>query len=90
MIKSQWGEQQIIMILQEAEAGADTFQNIFHRKHAILEQSFYHWRQRFGGMSMPDAIRLRELKRESGRLKKLVAEHDLEIEVTKEITAKKW
>jgi putative transposase len=41
-------------------------------------------------MSLPDAVRLRELERENGRLKKLVAERDLEIEVMKEIAAKKW
>ncbi len=89
MKKSQWSEEQIIKILQEAEAGADTIQHIC-RKHGVSEQTFYRWRQRFGGMSVPDAVRLRELERENGRLKKLVAERDLEIEVMKEIAAKKW
>ena len=89
MKKSQWSEEQIIKILQEAETGADTIQNIC-RKHAVSEQSFYRWRQRFGGMSVPDAVRLRELERENARLKKLVAERDLEIEVMKEVAAKKW
>ena len=89
MKKSQWSEEQIIKILQEAEKGADTIQNIC-RKHAVSEQSFYRWRHRFGGMSIPDAARLRELERENMRLKKLVAERDLEIEVMKEVAAKKW
>jgi len=89
MKKSQWSEEQIIKILQEAEAGADTIQNIC-RKHSISEQTFYRWRQRFGGMSVSDAARLRELERENTRLKKLVAERDLEIEVMKEVAAKKW
>ncbi len=89
MKKSQWNEEQIIRILHEAEAGADTIQNIC-RKHGVSEQSFYRWRQRFGGMGVPDAARLRELERENGRLKKLVAERDLEIEVMKEVAAKKW
>lgn len=89
MKKSQWSEEQMIRILQEAEAGADTIQNLC-RKHAVSEQSFYRWRQRFGGMSVPDAIRLRELERENTQLKKLVAERDLESEVMKEIAAKKW
>lgn len=89
MKKGQWSEEQIIKILQEAEAGADTIQNIC-RKHGVSEQSFYRWRQRFGGMSVSDAVRLRELERENARLKKLVAERDLEIEVMKEIAAKKW
>lgn len=89
MKKSHWSEEQIIKILQEAEAGADTIQNIC-RKHAVSEQTFYRWRQRFGGMSVPDTVRLRELERENARLKKLVAERDLEIEVMKEVAAKKW
>jgi putative transposase len=63
---------------------ADTIQNICG-KHAVSEQSFYRWRQRFGGMNVPDAVHLRELERENARLKKLVAERDLEIEVMKEI-----
>ncbi len=89
MKKSQFAEEQIARILHEAEAGADTIQNIC-RKHGVSEQSFYRWRQRFGGMSVPDAVRLRELERENVRLKKLVAERDLEIEVMKEVAAKKW
>jgi putative transposase len=89
MKKSQWNEEQIIKILHEAEAGADTIQNIC-RKHAVSEQSFYRWRQRFGGLSVPDAVRLRDLERENARLKNLVAERALELEVMKEIAAKKW
>lgn len=89
MKKSRWSEEQIIKILQEAETGADPIQNIC-RQHAVSEQTFYRWRQRFGGMSVPDAVRLRELERENARLKKLVAERDLEIEVMKEVAAKKW
>jgi putative transposase len=89
MKKSRWSEEQIIRILHEAEAGADTLQNVC-RKHGVSEQSFYRWRQRFGGMNVPDAVRLRELERENLRLKKLVAERDLEIEVMKEVAAKKW
>ncbi len=89
MKKSQWSEEQSIKILQEAETGADTIQNIC-RKHAVSEQTFYRWRQRFGGMNVPDAARLRELERENMRLKKLVVERDLEIEVMKEVAAKKW
>jgi putative transposase len=89
MKKSQFAEEQIIKILQEAEAGAETIENIC-RKHSISEQTFYRWRHRYGGMSVPDATRLRELERENTRLKKLVAERDLEIEVMKEVAAKKW
>ncbi len=60
------------------------------RKHGITEQTLYRWRQKFGGMEAGDAARLKDLERENARLKKLLAERDLEIEVMKEISIKKW
>jgi putative transposase len=56
----------------------------------VSEQTIYVWRKRFGTMTPADTKRLRALEHENGRLKKLVAERDLEIEVMKEIGAKKW
>lgn len=60
------------------------------RRNWLSEQTFYVWRKRFGTMTADDTKRLRVLELENGRLKKLVAERDLEIEVTKEIAAKQW
>jgi putative transposase len=60
------------------------------KKHAVSEQTIYVWRKRFGGMDVDSAKRLKVLEAENGRLKKMVAERDLEIEVMKEIAAKKW
>jgi putative transposase len=77
MTESRWTEEQIIKILQEAESGTDTIQNI-SRKHSVSEQTFYRWRNQFGGMTVADAARLRELEPEHSRLKKIVVEHDLE------------
>jgi len=48
------------------------------------------WRKRFGGLETSDVRRLKQLEGENARLKKLVAERDLEIEVMKEVAAKKW
>ena len=56
----------------------------------MSEQTIYGWRQRFSGMNADDVIRLRQLEQENTRLKRLLAERDLEIEVMKEVTAKKW
>jgi hypothetical protein len=50
----------------------------------------YRWRQRFAGMEVSDVRELKRLKDENARLKKLLAERDLEVEVMKEIQAKKW
>ena len=60
------------------------------KRHGISEQTIYTWRKRFGGLQASDVRRLRQLETENARLKKLVAERDLEIEVMKEIAAKNW
>ena len=60
------------------------------RRHGFSEASYYLWRSKFGGMSVSDAKCLKELEPENGRLKKLVAESQLEIEVTREVLRKKW
>jgi putative transposase len=57
---------------------------------ASPEQTFYRWRHRYGGLEVAEAVRLRQLARENARLKKLVAERDLELEGLKELLAKKW
>ena len=58
--------------------------------NGVSEQTIYAWRKRFGTLEPLDVRRLRHLEHENSRLKKLVAERDLEIEVMKEIAAKKW
>ncbi len=60
------------------------------KRHGISEQTIYTWRKRFGALQASDVKRLRQLEAENARLKKLVAERDLEIEVMKEVAAKKW
>jgi putative transposase len=60
------------------------------KRHGVSEASIYVWRKRFGDMDTDDVKRLRNLDQESRQLKKILAERDLEVEVMKEITAKKW
>jgi putative transposase len=60
------------------------------KKHGISEQTLYTWRKKFGQLDPTDVKRLKQLAQENARLKKLVAERDLEIEIMKEIAAKKW
>ncbi len=60
------------------------------RRYKVSEQTLYTWKMRFGAFQPDDVRRLKQLEQENARLKKLVAERDLEIEVMKEIAAKKW
>jgi putative transposase len=60
------------------------------KRHGISEQTIYTWRKRFGGFQANDVRRLKQLEAENARLKKLVAERNLEIKVMKEVAAKNW
>jgi len=87
MKKSRFSEQQMVKILREADKSPVVR---VAKKHGISEQTLYLWRKRFGKLEAVDVKRLRQLEQENAKLKKLVAERDLEIEVMKEVAAKKW
>jgi putative transposase len=87
-VKKRFSEEQIIGFLREAEAGMPV--KDLCRKHGFSEASYYLWRSKFGGMSVPEAKRLKDLESENSRLKKLLAEQLLENEVIKEALRKKW
>jgi putative transposase len=85
--KSRFTDEQMVGIIREADR--DPVGEV-SKRHGIGEQTIYTWRKRFGGFDTNDVRRLRQLEAENARLKKLVAERDLEIEVMKEIASKNW
>ena len=87
MRKGRYSEEQMVKILREADR---TPVAEVAKRYGVSEQTIYNWRQHFGDLQASDVKRLRQLENENSRLKKLVAERDLEIEVMKEIAAKKW
>ena len=88
MKRSRFTEEQIIGILREQEAGMKTAEVC--RKHGISQPTFYAWKAKFGGMSIPAAKRLKKLEDENAKLKKLLAEAMLDNAVLKDITSRKW
>jgi putative transposase len=87
MRKSRYTDEQIVAMLRETDREPVT---AVAKRHKVSEQAIYTWKKRFGTFQPDDIRRLKQLEQENGRLKKLVAERDLEIEVMKEIAAKKW
>ena len=87
MKKSRYSDERIVRILREADR--DTVPEVAKR-HGVSEASIYAWRKRFGEMVSDDVKRLKALEAENVRLKKLVADQALDIQVLKEIGAKKW
>jgi putative transposase len=87
MRKARFSEEQMVAILREADREPVA---AVAKRHGISEQAIYTWRKRFGGFEANDVRRLKQLEVENARLKKLVAERDLEIEVMKEVAAKNW
>ena len=87
MQKKRFSEEQIIGILRQAER-ADKSIGDLCRAHGIAENTFYRWRQKYGGLQVPEVKRLRDLEQENARLKRLLAESRLEIDAVRELLAK--
>jgi putative transposase len=84
--------EQIVTKLRQAqmEIGKGATVDQASRKLGITEQTYYRWKREYGGMEVDQLGRLKELERENGRLKKIVAEQAMDIDALKEIASKKW
>jgi putative transposase len=88
MKKKRFTEEQIIAVLKEAEAGAKTSE--LCRKYGISDATFYNWKAKFSGMTVSEARRLKELEQENAKLKRLLADAELDKAALKDLLNRKW
>lgn len=88
MKRKRFTEEQIIKALQQHESGVKVAE--ICRDFGIVEQTFYRWKSKFGGMDVSEAKRLRALEDENARLKKMLADQMLENAAIKDALSKKW
>ena len=88
MKRKRFTEEQIAAVLKQAELGVEV--KDLCRKFGFTETTFYRWKKQYAGMGISEPRELRQTREENAKLKRIVAERDLEIEVMKEIAAKKW
>jgi putative transposase len=87
MKKSQFTESQILAVLKEGEAGVPVAQIM--RKHGISQATYYNWKSKYGGASVAELKRLKELEAENAKLKRMYADLALENAAIKEVLTRK-
>ena len=87
-MKNRFTEEQIIKILAEGQAGMKVAE--LWRQHGISPATYYLWKSKYSNMTVSEARRLKALEAENSKLKRLVADQQLDILVLKDIVSKKW
>ena len=88
MKRKRFSEEQIITILKQADGGLPVPELI--RQHEICEGTYYRWKSKYGGLELNEAKRLKQLEDENRRLKRLVADQALDIQILKEVASGKY
>ena len=88
MKRSKFSDEQILAIVKEGEAGRKVADVC--RANGVMEQTYYRWKAKYGGMELSELQRLKQVEDENRRLKHIVAEQTLDIQALKAVVAKKW
>ena len=86
MKKTRFTEQQIAFALKQAETGTSVAEVV--RKLGVSEATFYNWKKKYGGLSVTEVRRLKQLEDENARLKKIVADLSLDKEMLQDVLKK--
>jgi putative transposase len=86
--KSRYSEGQVLRILQEVDGGKPVV--ISARENGVSRATIHRWKAKYGGMTLSELKRLRVLEEENGRLKRIVAQQAMDIELLREVNAKNW
>lgn len=88
MARKRYTEEQVVSILKEAAAGAKT--EDLCRKYGVSHNTFYAWRTKFAGMTVPDIKKLRSLEEENLKLKRKIGELTMDLDAAKDLLSKNW
>ena len=88
-MKKKYSVEEMLRILGEEKQGNKTIRNIC-RERNITEQTYYRWRNKYEGMELKEALRMKRLEEENRRLKQIIADQALDISILKEVNSKKW
>jgi putative transposase len=88
MRKSRFSDEQIIAILKEGESGVPAAD--LARRHGVSQNTLYNWRKKYGGLEVTEARRLKQLEDENRKLKRIVADQQLDIAALRDVVSKKW
>ena len=87
-MKKRFTEEQIVGVLREAQSGSSVKEIV--ARHNISEQTYYTWKRKYGGMGVSEVRTMKAMHEEIGRLKRVVANQAVQIQILQEVNSKKW
>ncbi len=87
-MKKRFTEEQIVGVLREGQSGSSVKE--ICARHNISDCTFYTWKRKYAGMEVQDVRTMKKMQEEIGRLKRVVADQAVQIQILQEVNSKKW